>query len=388
MRILALFTLLLTSAISNAQWYESKGTAYIVNNDRESARSEAMENALKKALLVAGASVSSAQQVVNGLLTQDELNIRASGTVNSIELVEESYQDDMLKVTIRADIFPQGQQCFAADFKKSMLVTKAQLLHREQANVGQIYDLDKKLVARFADKLRQQGQYIDIKLAHKSSIPFSRYNRSFDQEKIKYLAVELGQRFDTQFVLFTEVSDVSFGKQVLNQWKFWQEDNFDRHFDTAFYIYSTDNGELLWDSHYQNKAPWTFGKRDNIDLSSQNFWQSAYGRMIDRTLDDALLDIDESLMCQQTRARIVKVQGNEIIVNVGKRQGVKLGDEFSLLHLNSFTSDQGKMYSGYNVSSHSVKVSEVFQDSAVAVATNQNLLSNIQINDLAVKREP
>ena len=110
--------------------------------------------------------------------------------------------------------------------------------------------------------------------------------------------------------------------------------------------------------------------------------------MIDRTLDDALLDIDESLMCQQTRARIVKVQGNEIIVNVGKRQGVKLGDEFSLLHLNSFTSDQGKMYSGYNVSSHSVKVSEVFQDSAVAVATNQNLLSNIQINDLAVKREP
>ena len=279
MRILALFTLLLTSAISNAQWYESKGTAYIVNNDRESARSEAMENALKKALLVAGASVSSAQQVVNGLLTQDELNIRASGTVNSIELVEESYQDDMLKVTIRADIFPQGQQCFAADFKKSMLVTKAQLLHREQANVGQIYDLDKKLVARFADKLRQQGQYIDIKLAHKSSIPFSRYNRSFDQEKIKYLAVELGQRFDTQFVLFTEVSDVSFGKQVLNQWKFWQEDNFDRHFDTAFYIYSTDNGELLWDSHYQNKAPWTFGKRDNIDLSSQNFlakclWQN------------------------------------------------------------------------------------------------------------------
>ncbi|REL32140.1 flagella assembly protein FlgT [Thalassotalea euphylliae] len=388
MRILALFTSILISFVSSAQWYESQGSAYILNNDRETARTEAMENALKKALLVAGASVSSAQRVINGLLTQDELSIRASGTVNSIELIDESYQGDMLKVTIRADIFPQEQQCFAADFKKSMLVTKAQLLHREQANIGKIYNLDKKLVARFADKLGEKSRYIDIKLANKSSIPFSRYNRSFDQEKIKYLAVELGQRFDTQFVLFTEVIDVSFDGEVLNQWQFWQEDNFDRHFDTAFYIYSTDNGELLWDSHYQNKAPWTFGKRESIDLNGQSFWQSAYGRMLDRTLDDALLDIDESLMCQQTRARIVRVEGNEVIVNVGKRQGVKLGDKFSLLHLNSFTSDQGKMYTGYNVSNHMVTVSEVFQDSAVAKTTNQNLLGNIQINDLAVKQDP
>ena len=35
------------------------------------------------------------QQVVNGLLTQDQISIRASGSVNSIELVEEIHSDNI-----------------------------------------------------------------------------------------------------------------------------------------------------------------------------------------------------------------------------------------------------------------------------------------------------
>ncbi|NMP33011.1 hypothetical protein HII17_15745 [Thalassotalea sp. M1531] len=385
MRLLLIYILLLTSPFASAQWYQTQGSAVILNGDKSIARASAVENALKKALLVAGASVSSVQQVVNGLLTQDELNIRAKGTVNAVELVDETFEDNIVKVTIRADIFPQEQQCFAADFKKSMLVTRAHLMKREQANIGQIYNIDKQLVSRFANMLTSKSQFIDIKLAHKRKLPFSRYNQSFEQESIKSLAIELGQRFDSQFVLFTEINDVSFSGEVLNQWQFWQEDNFERHFNVTFYIYSTTNGEQLAAQEYQDKAPWQFGKRENIDFSSHSFWQSAYGQMLDRTLENAIIDFDESMMCQQTRSRIIKVSGNEVIVNVGKQQGVKLGDEFSLLHLNNFKTDTGKLYSGYNVSPYKVTVTEVFQNSAVATTADKGLLGNIQQDDLAVK---
>jgi len=384
-RVFFIFILAVTSPLTMAQWYQTQGSAVVLNGDKASARSAAMENALKKALLVAGASVSSVQQVVNGLLTQDELNIRASGTVNSIELIEESYVDNSINVTIRVDVFPQEQQCFAADFKKSMLVTRAHLLHREQANIGQIYDIDQQLVSKFAQKLNDKSQYIDIKLANKASVPFSRYNKSFQTEQIKRLTMELGQRFDSQFILFTEIADVSFDNQVLNSWSFWQEDSFERHFDVNFYIYSTSTGELLSEKQYKNKAQWQFGKRERVDFNSQTFWQSAYGQMLDRTLENAILDFDESMMCEQTRARIVKVAGNEIIVGVGKKQGVKIGDEFTLLHSNTFKSDNGKTYAGFNLSPYKVKVSEVFLDSAVAITPDKGLLGNIQINDLAIK---
>ena len=95
------------SGSSFGQWYESQGVAAIKNDDNKTAKHQAIQNALKKALLVAGASVSSVRQVVNGLLTQDEINIRASGSVNSLELISENYSDNLVTVTIRADIFSQ-----------------------------------------------------------------------------------------------------------------------------------------------------------------------------------------------------------------------------------------------------------------------------------------
>ena len=121
---------LLCSFSASSQWYETQGHARTNDISLELARTKAMENALKKALLVSGASVSSVQQVVNGLLTQDHISIRASGSVNSIELVDEIHSDNLITVTIRADIFPQDKKCFAVNFKKSLLLTRSHLLHR------------------------------------------------------------------------------------------------------------------------------------------------------------------------------------------------------------------------------------------------------------------
>ena len=131
-----------------AQWYEAQGKSVVMQGDSERAKTLAMENALKKALLIAGASVSSVQKTVNGLLTQNEINIRASGTVNSFELVDERYEGNLVTVTIRADIFPQSKQCFSSDYRKSLLITRSNLMHREQANIGNIYPLDSIFVFR------------------------------------------------------------------------------------------------------------------------------------------------------------------------------------------------------------------------------------------------
>jgi hypothetical protein len=177
------------SSTSVGQWYESQGMASIINADNKTAKTQAMHNALKKALLIAGASVSSIQQVVNGLLTQDQISIRASGSVNSLELVSEHYSDDWVTVTIRADIFPQEKKCFAADYKKSMLLTRSNILHREQANIGNIYAIDSTLIKQLANKIQQQGIYLDTKLALQTKTEFSRYNQSLQSQSLKNLTM-------------------------------------------------------------------------------------------------------------------------------------------------------------------------------------------------------
>ena len=90
---LSIMTLLLHSAPSYAEWFQASGSSFIDSSGKKIAKTRATENALKKALLVAGASVSSVQQVVNGLMTKNELNVRASGVVNGFEIVEETTPD-------------------------------------------------------------------------------------------------------------------------------------------------------------------------------------------------------------------------------------------------------------------------------------------------------
>lgn len=367
-----------------AQWYETQGHA-IINSTNKHAKTKAIENALKKALLVAGASVSSVQQVVNGLLTQDEISIRASGEVNSFELVDEIYSGNTVTVTIRADIFPNERQCFSADYRKSLLITKSHIKVREQANIGGIYQLDKALVRKLANKINTDGLYLDTKLVLKSSSEFSRYNHSLQVEKLKNITMSLADISDSQYVLFSEIDDISFSGAENNNWQFWQEDIYDRHFNFSIYIYNGSNGELVFNKSYQSSAPWNFTKRAQVDVSSSKFWQSEYGDIINQTLDTAITDIDDSMMCQPTRGKIIKVSGNEVMINLGKRHGVKTGDEFSLLHTKNFTTDLGKTYAGFNVSSFTVKIIQVSEESATAITSNGEVLDNIQLQDLAVR---
>jgi hypothetical protein len=382
--IVALLLFFMTkSAI--AQWYEAQGKSVIMQGNGEQAKTLAMENALKKALLVAGASVSSIQKTVNGLLTQNEINIRASGTVNSFELIDETYEGNLVTVTIRADIFPQNKQCFSSDYRKSLLITRSNLMHREQANIGNIYPIDSKLMEKLAYKINNEGIYLQTKLLLREKAQFSRLNNSLQVEAIKRLTMSLSNISDTQYVMYSEINDISFEQAATNGWEFWQEDIFNRQFSVSLYIYNGSNGESVYSKKYHSSAPWEFGKRQNVDVHSEVFWQSQYGMNIEKVLSDMIIDIDENMMCQPTRGKIVQVGGNSLTINLGKRHGVKVGDEFSLLHLRNIITDSGKTYAGFNVSPYTVKVTQVSQQSAQAITIDGHLLGNIQLNDLAVR---
>ena len=245
-------SLIFTSLTCNAQWYEAQGHASTSRDTVEVARTKAMENALKKALLVAGASVSSIQQVVNGLLTQDQISIRASGSVNSIELIEELHSNDMISVTVRADIFPQEKKCFSLDYKKSILLTKSHLIHRQQAGLGKIYQLDKAIIQQLQKKLIEQSSYTEGKLLLKSSTQFSRLNNSFNEEKIKQLTMSLAETTDSQYVLFSEINDLSLQDERTNGLQIWQQATYPRNFDFTLYLYNGLNGEKIWQGNYQD----------------------------------------------------------------------------------------------------------------------------------------
>jgi len=390
MRIQLLLLGLLTSLVlfgftANAQWYEAQGHASLEKYSLNLARAKATENALKKALLVAGASVSSVQQVVNGLLTQDQLNIRASGNVNSIELIDEFHSNNTITVRIRADIYPQEKQCFSIDLKKSILLTKSHLSQREQASIGNIYPINHSFIKKLNQHMLINSNFSHPKLLLNSSTAFARLNQSLQTQEIKQLAITLANSSDSQYVLFSEIDDISLTQQRTNTWQVWQQGAYPRNFNVTLYLYNGLNGEQVWQQSYQNSAVWSFNKRAMVDVHSSVFWQSEYGNMLMSLLDKAVKDLDEHIMCEPSEGKLLQVTGNQVVINLGRHHGVKIGDEFSLIHLNNFVSDSGKLYASHNVSAYKVKVTKLTKQSATAVTLDNELLGNIQINDLAVR---
>ena len=378
---------LFCSFSASGQWYETQGHARTNDINIELARTKAVENALKKALLVSGASVSSVQQVVNGLLTQDQINIRASGSVNSIELIDEVHSDNLITVTIRADIFPQERKCFAINFKKSLLITRSNLLQREQASVGEMYSIDKAVMGKLTQQLNQQSSFTKASSILNNKTEFSRLNDSLASDEIAQLTQSLSETTDSQYIMFSEITNISFDQQATNGWMFWQQGVYPRNFSITFYLYNGLNGELVWQQGYQDTAPWTFNKRIKVDVNGNVFWQSEYGVMIENIIDNVIKDIDENIMCEPSRGKIIQVQGNQITINLGRDHGLKVGDEFSLLHLTHFTNNSGKSYAGFNVSPYKVKVTKLTRQTATAITPDGSLFGNIQIDDLAVRYE-
>lgn len=376
---------LIISLSATAEWFETQGQAYINNNDQKEARIKAIENALKKTLLVAGASVSSVQQVVNGLLTKDELNIKAAGVVNSFEILSENYTDDIVEVTIRTDIFPKEKQCYSADYRKTLLLTQSHITQREQANIGKIYNIDREVISQLGKHISSQSKYITAKIHNKKSLAFSRFSNNYQDNQIKKLSTALANNTSSQFILYSEITDLSIENKESSAWNIFNSPEADRHFNLSMYIYDGINGEVIFNKHYASTTPWPFTIRESIDPASQRFWQSKYGQKVDLLLKDISLDIEESLMCQPTQGKIIAMEDTQLFINLGNRHGVKVGDEFSLLGNTQFTAQNGKNYNGFNVSPYKVKVIKTNRDSSTLVAVNGEQLGNIQIYDIVVR---
>ena len=388
MRIFTILLLLVSSYLLNipkafGQWYTVQGTARVTGTTSELAREKAIENALKQALLVAGASVSSVQQVMNGLLMQDEISIRASGTINAIEIIDEVYSGDFVTVTVRTDVFSQDKVCFKQQFRKSVLLTKSHIINREQAHAGQIYQVDSAMIQKLQAKLLNYSNNIESKNINKNKTQFSRLNNSAQVHQIKVLTTTLSDLSHSQYVVYSEINDLSLDKNRSNDWSIWEEALYPRAFDITFYLYNGINGELVWQKQYRETALWQFTKRKVIDVNSSVFWQSDYGVMIDTMLTSVVNDLDDATMCDPSKATIMQVNQKEIVINLGRAHGVKIGDEFSLVFTKNFFHPNGEQYSSYHISDYKVKVTKLSQ--TTATAASQKLTGNIQINDVAIR---
>ena len=375
---LLLTTLTLGQTVS-AAWFSATGQAAILNGDKTAAKQQATEEAIKQALLFAGASVRSVQQMTNGLLLDDHLEIRSSGEVNTLELIDEVYSDGYVTVSIRADIFSQETQCSAADYTKRLATTYFPIRYGSQAADGQI----NKLGAAAALKLQEIFSQISTTLTLSEVEPYTLNWHNTDQQ---IQASKLAQKTDVQYVLAVTIDDISVERNQANAFKFWEGEQAIRNFAYTLTLLSGASGEELMTKQYRTSEAWEFNMTRKLDVNSDQFWRSRYGRTILKTMQTSAIDLEEFAVCEPTMGRILAVANNQLQINLGKNQKVKAGDTLTLFSVKQIRDSFGQEYKQFVLHPTALVVTQVFAETATVTSRDRSLLANIQVNDYVARK--
>ena len=369
------------SPFTHAQWYESTGHAVIQNSDIPGAKAAAIKDAITQALVFSGARVSSVQTLVDGVLTQDQLKISSQGEIQKIELVSENRSSDEFAITLRLDIFAQTEQCPQSNFNKFIAVTQSQLTNREQARMGQIFDINKAV---------SKNIYTSLQKSKMSAIPVAYFNKAikvdtyFNQQHdySNSQLEEISSRSNAQYVLLSQITSLSTSDKLNSDYAFWQDESYQRYYQIEFSLFNGTTYEPLWQNSYQSQAIWPFEKTAIIDVNSNRFWQSPFGQSISDINQTLSYDLQAAMACLPTQGKIMHMENNKLVINLGKAHGLEKGQLLSIAHHNYLTDAQGNTMPHTITTLNRIRIEQLYQHSAIAVSINDQPLPGVQINDI------
>ncbi len=372
---------LLILCVGNVQaiWYESTGSAPIQRGNTDLARQEAVRNAVKDALLFAGATVKSAQQVTNGLLTQDTFEVRASGVVNDIQLIDEKKQGNHLYVSIRADIFADERQCFTTQYRKSVAFLPLRIQHSSHTKVGSVYQLPQMISEQLFHRVSTTTTHIDPRVFLPSQI---KMKEGMNNNNLRHELAQVSKQSESQYIISGLIKDMSMTERPEAKWKSIFSADPERFFDLQLYIYDGYTGQQIQILDYSTQAEWPFDTRQMTDVSSRRFWQSDYGQAITEQLVKATGEIDSILKCQPAHGKIIESTGDTIRINLGHSNNIQVGDKFKISHQANFVDEDGNDHPQYVITDYEIVVTDAYSNTAVGKSPTMQLLGNVQVGDI------
>ncbi|MGE6315335.1 flagellar assembly protein FlgT [Shewanella baltica] len=379
---LIILSLALLSLPTRAEWMEASGEATIINGNTAQAREEAINQAVSYATLSTGIQISSEQQTSNGNLTQNNFAINRNAQAISIQLVSERIQGNKIYVSLRLDLNDDPtQQCPNGQLKAAILIPQAQIKDRTQLRYGQLSGFEEVISEKLGSVIED---YSSTGFSHTHAKELLDIKQDLVDISGYRLPSWLSEITDSQYVLQPQIMDISMEPVQATFLGFWDEAPL-RQFQFKLSLYHGISGEEVWSKSYSTSAPWEFEEQAIIAPNTDRFWRSSYGKNITKLMQRATHDLDSTLNCRPLLGQVVSRQADRIILNLGRKHGIRVGDKFQVVLQQNLPDRLNEMRAVATKSRATVKIEQVSEESSTAVLLDQNAAYNVQINDIALK---
>jgi hypothetical protein len=381
-----LFILLLTtySFLAYPIWFDGQGEALIIDGKIAAAREKAIQDALLTLMYHGGASINALQVVKSGVLEIDKLTVRTNGEIVDMHLLSEKIIDDKIQVTVSADIYP-FDSCKKDNYAKSLFIGPIQLDKPMHAQLGGLYQLPEEISQRLYYRFATDSRHIDVRHLRTRQIAFNNSSSNDLERQMLSVAHDISAKYDVQYILFGRINDMSdynesnptllgLGNATVKQ----------RNYKIHLYVIDAINNKTVFQKSYEGSQEWPFDATMKLDVASNTFWYSDYGKLINLFIEQSVEDIENAFSCQTTLASVVAIQNNEnLVINLGQNNGLRKGDHFKLRRQQSFTfQDSGSQASLFNQDNTILEVIAVQPKLALLKTTGDADMANIQIRDI------
>ncbi len=382
---------------SDLVWVDATGEAEIFYGDENSARVKALRKAIENASLQVSAQVHSTQVMENGNLTVDYLRVNSAAQVRDIQIMSEGRDGDLYRVDITARV-ASDQVCanvMANHYRKSVAVTGFAMEHPEQATLGHLGAVDRELAAYLVNGLSGMAGVRALNANNMTLYPNNTPNAPTQLSPRMTLtsAVDAAKSLGVQFVISGVVRDLAMENPEApraRRWDGWLQKvgihkaPRTRHFVFDVFVHDGYSGALVFQSRYSTYGLWNEPRTARVGFATGRFFGTGYGQEVQRLLQQAISDIQQTIQCQPFMATITQVNGNRLFVDTGASSGLRPGDFLSVYRTSQHFDRQGDSFWQINDTRLVAEVKQVQPHFAIAELSIGSERLNLQMDDVVM----
>ncbi len=345
--IISLVAMLLITPVSLSAEVISVGSA-IMGKDLIASRDDAIRDALRQASLQVGGSIHSSQMLVDGLVTQDQTQLKTNGQFRHVRVLNEKLHNGIIEVKIRAEII-EGGQCKTNQgngYRKAVAVAGFALQNPKDAVLGGFYNIEQRLSGVLSKTLNARHRLHAMDSGH--VLLFSSVDRApSSQNNLQRLTngVELAKVLGAQFVISGVIRDLAMINPDASVDSVWDipldsiglsRDKRDRNFVLDVYVHDGISGSLMFQNTYATSGRWEYDNYKRTGFATPEFWKVDYGMQVKSLLSKVVNDLNQNLGCQPYMAKIIHTEGDYVKVDTGGSVGMRPGDELTVFRTSTF----------------------------------------------------
>jgi hypothetical protein len=306
------------------QEVQAEGIAAIGVGGRDEARQAALKDALQQAALSVESQVMSREQLGTDNVPLQSLRVRPTYEATKYSILREWEGQGIYHVIVSAEVgkgkaVAAGCVAGAQAPKKKVAFVKFDVASSIQ--VDDIKNILDGLPTEFSSRLEASGEFISSYL-HRSISSESEIQKSVD---VKLVAEESG----AQFVVSGRVVDAGArpSQSIFGSDK--------RNFDLEFFVYDGLTGGSVLSRHLVEHVSGDVMVGRDKPFGSRAFFETGFGKAVNRLMDVAVKDIRVALECLPFSAHIVRIEGKKVFLDAGSASQLRSGDKLVAYSMNA-----------------------------------------------------